>query len=492
MQKAMAIASASPSGKATVSGATNATCRAAIVQAMQLEVHWMASGEMACLVETTPSTSEAEIRAQVCDRINVPVDEQRLFAEGHEIQQELKTLCAAAVPQIQLVRSQSDPRNTDLAHFSSQLSKGGTLAADLEQQLSPLEVGRFSKVRKVSQAIYGEVSHYRWSREDATVDVAVKSMPKEQAETNVGRETNEWAAHLTRKNMPNPEDALIEIGVLAYLSKQPDLPLFLLKSLAVFMHNSNLWVVTEFAEGGELLDAALSGCLQRKDSRSYMWEILQAVKYLHSHQIGHRDISLENLLLKGEHIRLMDFGAAVQSHSFCGQELRYFQKVGKETYRAPECYVPTGCSVQAVAVPPGAAAGDVIMYEAQSELLQVRLPAEAKPGLTCQADLWGYAAQSADIFACGVCFFCLCYGNAPWTRAQLSDAFFRFIHSSGDNGLQVLLEHWRKPLLEPEAMHLLLDMLRVDPTRRPSAVTCLQSSWLAPLVNAAVPRHADA
>jgi len=316
----------------------------------------------------------------------------------------------------------------------------------------------------------------------------VKSVSRKKAEENLGRDTNEWTAHVSWKNTPSPEDSLAEIGVLAYLSKQPDLPQFLLRSLGVFTQDSNLWLVTEFAEGGELLDAVLSGRVHRDESRNLMWQILHAVKYLHAHHIGHRDISLENVLLKGNQIRLMDFGAAVQSHSFCGEELRFFQKVGKDTYRAPECYVPSGCSEQAVVVPAGAVAGDVI--QSPSGLFQVRLPQQAMPGVSCQADLWGYAAQSADIFSCGVCFFCLSYDHAPWKSAQLSDEFFRYIYGAGDTGIQDLLVHWQKPLLEAETMQLLLEMLRVDPTRRPSAQTCLQSSWLEPLVNSDVPRHA--
>lgn len=54
-------------------------------------------------------------------------------------------------------------------------------------------------------------------------------------------------------------------------------------------------------------------------------------RYLHAHDIGHRDISLENVLLKNGVTRLMDFGMAAQTRRRCGTRLRYFRAVGKDS-----------------------------------------------------------------------------------------------------------------------------------------------------------------
>ncbi|CAJ1444811.1 unnamed protein product [Effrenium voratum] len=244
----------------------------------------------------------------------------------------------------------------------------------------------------------------------------------------------------------------------------------------------------ELAEQGELLDAVLANRVAVNKQRQYVWQMLQAVSYLHKHNIGHRDISLENLLLHQDTVRLMDYGNAVQSHSMTGQELRYFLPVGKDTYRAPECFIPLGQSVATVTVPPDAGAGDLILHRNYHSLYQVRLPGGAKPGQDCQAELWGYAVQPADVFSCGVCFFCMCYGNGPWMTAQLTDEFFAYVYAN-QNGVTDLLQHWGKPLLDAEAMSLLLSMLCVDPLKRPSASHCLDSSWLSSLATAAVPLH---
>merc|ERR1719162_1607025 len=140
---------------------------------------------------------------------------------------------------------------------------------------------------------------------------------------------------------PSSEDALTEIGVLTHLSKQRDLPLYLLKMLGVFSDNEHTWLVTEFAEGGELYNVAASGDVGEKQVQQYTSQLLQAVEYLHRHHIGHRDISLENILLRDGNVRLMDFGMAVCSHSSSRTPLRFFREVGKTFYCAPECYVPT-------------------------------------------------------------------------------------------------------------------------------------------------------
>ncbi|OLP74463.1 Serine/threonine-protein kinase PLK4, partial [Symbiodinium microadriaticum] len=56
--------------------------------------------------------------------------------------------------------------------------------------------------------------------------------------------------------------------------------------------------------------------------------ILKAVEYLHEHNVGHRDISLENLLLRQGQVRLMDFGQAVLLRDAAGNAHYYFRLCG--------------------------------------------------------------------------------------------------------------------------------------------------------------------
>merc|ERR1719401_636543 len=121
--------------------------------------------------------------------------------------------------------------------------------------------------------------------------------------------------------------------------------------LGSFQQGVDTHLVTEHCDGGEFFSLVSTKAIPLTEDRNrlYMWQLMQAVKYLHSHNIGHRDISLENILVSFRHdapgercgeFRLMDFGGACRTHSNTGQLLRYFRKMGKNYYRPPECELP--------------------------------------------------------------------------------------------------------------------------------------------------------
>merc|ERR1719401_1818634 len=112
---------------------------------------------------------------------------------------------------------------------------------------------------------------------------------------------------------------------------------------------------------------------------------------------------------------------------------------------------------------------------------------EAVPGQICSAELWGYAAPPVDVFSSGISFFILGWGNPPWQTACLNDKRFRSVHQQKDDGMRQLLRSWNRDLFSPNAMTLLTEMLRPDPSARPTASQCLESPWFAPMWQTAVP-----
>jgi len=444
-----------------------------------LEVRWMASGNTACMVQTSPQMCVSEVKAQVQAQAQVPVEEQRLFSSGTELH------CGGNVPELSdppplmLVRSVSDPRATDLSHFHCPAT------------FESLSSASFTMVSRLNSGINGDIFKYKWAHGQDNTCVAVKKLRNSALVPNA--ETDERLVHMSSKfRFTSNEDALTEIGVLSHLSQQADLPVYLLKMLGVFSENKFTWLVTEFAEGGELFDVAAAGGLSEARVQEYMWQMLQAVEYLHRHYIGHRDISLENVLLKDDTVRLMDYGMAVRSHSNSGTPLRYFREVGKAFYRGPECYVPIRDDVP-VTAPPCSSPGDVVMARVAPHFLcEVRLPKDMLPGSTCLADVWGYAALPADMFALAVCMFIMVYQCPPWEVAKLSNRLYAHVYNSQENGLESLLKTWNKQqVLSSEAMNMMSDMLEADPVKRPSADCCLNYSWFSAMAGRHVQLHTD-
>ena len=68
--------------------------------------------------------------------------------------------------------------------------------------------------------------------------------------------------------------------------------------------------------------------------RSFIYQLLRAVSYIHRHGYFHRDVKPENIMVKNEEtIKLGDFGLIRENAS----SFPYTDYVSTRWYRAPEC-----------------------------------------------------------------------------------------------------------------------------------------------------------
>lgn len=94
-----------------------------------------------------------------------------------------------------------------------------------------------------------------------------------------------------------------------------------------------LHLVLECVEGSNLCSyVKAKRKLSEEEARQILFQLLQALEYIHSQHIAHRDIKLENVLFDEDHnIKLIDFGFSVACKD---RRLKVF--CGTPSYMAPE------------------------------------------------------------------------------------------------------------------------------------------------------------
>ncbi|CAI5722937.1 unnamed protein product [Hyaloperonospora brassicae] len=170
--------------------------------------------------------------------------------------------------------------------------------------------------------------------------------------------------------------------------------------------------------------------LQEAVAHAFLVDVLSGLRFLHAHGIAHRDVSLENILLRNGSAVIADFGLCVPELSDLSSSplsslgrrrpadaLCCDAAVGKDYYMAPE----------------------IVAREA-------------------------YDPRRADIWATGIAFFILLTSSPPFERADPSDAGFRYV---AKRGVKAVFAAWGLERDVSEGMQNLLErMLCVDPDER--------------------------
>lgn len=100
--------------------------------------------------------------------------------------------------------------------------------------------------------------------------------------------------------------------------------------------NKKIILVLNYVSGGDLeekINNSPNGYLTESEAHFYFSELIQAIAFLHSKNITHRDLKLENLLIDGDgNLRLADFGLSIMS------ETDLSTHCGTPYYVAPEVF----------------------------------------------------------------------------------------------------------------------------------------------------------
>eukprot|EP00884_Botryococcus_braunii_P005302 jgi/Botrbrau1/14773/Bobra.0284s0007.1 len=218
-----------------------------------------------------------------------------------------------------------------------------------------------------------------------------------------------------------------EIDVLSKVAHPSCVRLF-----AVYNTSKFVYLVTELATGGELLDRILQyGAYSEAEAANILQRILSALSFLHARGIVHRDLKLENILLtdKDQHateVKIADFGLSRFCNMADGEGLTTM--CGSPAYVAPE-----------------------ILSFSQS-----------KKEYSIAVDMW----------SAGIILFVLVTGYSPFSADSDAELFDHIRTGAYD----VSDPMWEK--ISDEAKDLVGRMLCVDPVQRLTAEEALEHPWI--------------
>ena len=201
----------------------------------------------------------------------------------------------------------------------------------------------------------------------------------------------------------------------------------ILKVFEYFEDELNYYIVMEYCKGGDLFDRLETiHNFQEDQAVKIMQQIFSVLSYMHSKNVIHRDIKLENLLLIDEEnfmIKVIDFNIAILK-----KKSKLTKMTGTPSYMAPEV-------------------------------------------------IRGNYNEKCDLWSCGVVLYLLLTGDFPFDAEFHDQLLSKILDAklSFDNPIWTTFSF--------ELKHLLLQLFQKDPKKRISAEEALKHPWLQKTCN---------
>jgi len=229
---------------------------------------------------------------------------------------------------------------------------------------------------------------------------------------------------IKKKKVEDKKKLQSEVSILASLQEHPNI----VTLYGVYDSEKHLYLVLELMSPQDLYDEIIEReNLTEKQASKVMKQVLTAISFIHSNKIVHRDIKLENLLLKKKGdlstIKVTDFGL-----SKCCETSLPRSAVGTPFYVSPDLLIAI----------------------------------DDKSPYTFAIDMW----------ALGVLLFIVLSGRLPFTGQDDEELF--------DNILEANII-WKSPQFDAvsnEAKDLISQLLRKDPQFRPTAEEALKHPFI--------------
>lgn len=269
--------------------------------------------------------------------------------------------------------------------------------------------------------------HKEFSIKNEVVGQGAFAVVKKAVERSTGK-TYAVKIISKRKIMGNTEGVTRELEILRRL----DHP-YIVKLRGFYEDLDNYYLVMEFVSGGDLMDfVAAHGSVGEEAAKEICRQVLEAVKYVHSLGISHRDLKPDNVLVAQDDpviVKITDFGLAKVSDN--------------------ATFMKTFCGTLAYVAP------EVI------DGRHMKITDENK--YSSLVDMWSF----------GCFLYVILTAHLPFSGSTQEQLYQQIRRGS----------YHEPPLKEAgvssQARDFLDSLLQVDPSKRPSAAMALQHPWIA-------------